>query len=128
NARTLLTNNEFRDNAIQNFILDTEIYEFIAFMPTNISGYPTTFTSNEPITIQVEGDLTIKDVTKTAVFSTTITVNDIMQLSGTATAQILRSDFNLTIPDAPGVANVSNETTLTIVFSATPLPSQKPNN
>ncbi len=128
NARTLLTHNEFRDNAIQNFILDTEIYEFISFMPTQISDLPTTLTPNEPITIQVEGDLTIKDVTQTAVFSTTITASDTAQISGTATAQILRSDFNLIIPDAPGVANVSNEITLNIAFSATPLISQQPNN
>ena len=128
NARTLLTDNEFRNNAIQNFILLTEAYEFITFKPTNISGLPTTLTPNEPITVQIEGDLTIKDITQTAVFSTVITIKDSTQLSGTATAQIQRSDFNLTIPDAPGVANVSETVTLTINFSAAPIPIPASNN
>jgi polyisoprenoid-binding protein YceI len=120
NARTLLTNNEFRDNAIQNFILDTQSHEFIIFTPTNIIGLPTTFIPNEPVALQIEGDLTIKSVTQTAVFTATITPITNAQLTGTASTQLLRSDFNLTIPDAPGVANVSDEVTLTIDFSALP--------
>lgn len=123
NARTLLSDNEFRNNAIQNFILRSDSYEFITFMPTTISGLPTSFTPNEPIQLQIEGDLTIKDVTQTAVFNTTITPTDTRQIAGTATAQILRSDFNLTIPDAPGVANVSDKVSLTINFSAVPISS-----
>ncbi|MCP4417874.1 MAG: YceI family protein [Chloroflexi bacterium] len=120
NARTLQTDNEFRNNSIQSFILSTAVYEFITFAPTKISGLPATFTANEPISLQIEGDLTIKDVTQTAVFSATITPNS-TQLSGSATAQILLANFNLLIPDASGVANVSNEATLTIDFFAKPI-------
>jgi hypothetical protein len=41
------------------------------------------------------------------------------QIAGTATATVKRSDFNLTIPSVPNVANVGEEVTLQIDFVAT---------
>ena len=38
NARTLTTDNDFRNRAIKNRILYTDDYEFIAFTPTEIVG------------------------------------------------------------------------------------------
>ncbi len=118
NARTLLTDNEFRNNAIHNFILDTELYEFITFSPSKISGLPNEFVPDELISVQIEGDLTIRDVTQPVTFTATLTPNGRSQLTGSATAQISRADFDLQIPNAPGVANVSEEVTLTIDFVA----------
>src|SRR3712207_650489 len=40
NARTLTTDNDFRNRAIQNRILETESYEYITFVPTEIVGLP----------------------------------------------------------------------------------------
>ena len=118
NARTLLTDNEFRNNAIHSFILDTEAYELITFTPNRISGLPNEFTPDELVSVQIEGDLTIRDVTQPVTFMATVTPNGRSQLVGSATAKILRSDFELQIPNAPGVANVSQEVTLTIDFTA----------
>jgi hypothetical protein len=39
---------------------------------------------------------------------------------GSAEATVLRSDFQLTIPNAPGVANVSDEVQLSLDFEAAP--------
>lgn len=118
NARTLLTDNEFRNNAIQNFILDTEQFEFITFTPNKISGLPTEFVSDETISIQIEGDLKIREIIQPVTFEGTITPNGRTQLTGSATAEILRADFDLQIPNAPGVANVSEEILLIIEFVA----------
>lgn len=118
NARTLATDNEFRDNAIHNFILDTETYEYITFSPLQIIGLPDTFIANEPVPIQIEGELTVRDRTQPVIFDADVTANGRTQLTGSATAQISRADFNLQIPDAPGVANVSDQISLTIQFSA----------
>ncbi len=118
NARTLLTDNEFRNNAIHNFILDTEAYEFITFTPEKISGLPDNFVPDEPISVQIEGDLTVRNVTQPVTFTATITPNGRTQLTGSASAQILRTDFDLQIPNAPGVANVSEAILLTIDFVA----------
>lgn len=120
NARTLLTDNEFRNNAINNFILETEQYELITFTPRQITGLPTEFTADEPVVFQIEGDLTIRDITQPVIFSATVTANGRSQLTGSAEAQILRSDFGLQIPDAPGVANVSEEVRINFEFSAQP--------
>lgn len=118
NARTLATENEFRDNAIHSFILDTESYEYITFTPSQISGLPDAFVPNEPISVQIEGELAIREVTRPVIFSGTITANGRTQLSGSATVQITRNAFSLQIPDAPGVADVSEEVSLTIHFLA----------
>lgn len=118
NARTLLTENEFRNNAIQNFILQTEAYELITFTPQQISGLPAQFTANEPVALTIQGDLTIRDVTQPVTFAATVTANGRTELTGSATAQIARADFALTIPDAPGVANVSEAVGLRIEFVA----------
>lgn len=118
NARTLLTDNEFRNNAIQNFILQTETYELITFTPQQIAGLPTAFTINEPLNLIIQGDLTIRDITQPVTFATTVTANGRTELTGSATATISRADFGLTIPDAPGVANVSENVGLQIDFVA----------
>lgn len=118
NARTLLTDNEFRNNAIQNFILQTETYELITFTPQQIAGLPTAFTTNEPLNLIIQGDLTIRDITQPVTFAATVTANGRTELTGSATATISRADFGLTIPDAPGVANVSENVGLQIDFVA----------
>ncbi|MAT96272.1 MAG: hypothetical protein CL608_03945 [Anaerolineaceae bacterium] len=118
NARTLLTDNEFRNNAIQNFILGTEQYEFITFTPNKISGLPDEFVPDETISIQIEGDLKIREIMRPVTFVGTIAPNGRTQLTGSATTQIMRENFDLQIPNAPGVANVSENVTLTIDFVA----------
>ncbi|WP_420630875.1 YceI family protein [Candidatus Leptofilum sp.] len=118
NARTLATENEFRDNAIHGFILDTEAHEFITFSPTQIIGLPEQFVTEELVSIVVEGELTIRNITQPVVFEGTVTANGRTQLSGTATSQIDRNAFQLEIPQAPGVANVSEQVSLTIQFFA----------
>ncbi|MCA9970572.1 MAG: YceI family protein, partial [Anaerolineales bacterium] len=40
NARALATDNDFRNRAIQNEILNTGSYEFITFTPTAVNGLP----------------------------------------------------------------------------------------
>ncbi len=122
NARTLLTENEFRNNAIQNFILQTEAYELITFTPQQISGLPAQFTANEPVTLTIQGDLTIRDVTQPVTFAATVTADGRTELTGSAAAQISLADFALTIPDAPGVANVSEVVGLRIDFIARMIP------
>lgn len=120
NARTLLTDNEFRDNAIHSFILDTETYEYITFTPTKLSGLSEAFVPNEPIAIEIEGTLTIREITQPVIFTGIVTGNGRTQLNGSASTQINRSDFQLQIPNAPGVANVSEDISLSINFVALP--------
>jgi len=118
NARTLVTDNNFRNRAIQNEILDTGNYEFITFSPTSIEGLPTSVTVGEPVDFVLAGDLTVRGVTAPAQFSVTATAVTQDQITGTATATITRADYGLKIPSVPNVANVEDEVDLYIDFVA----------
>ena len=118
NARTLVTDNDFRNRAIQNQILNTSAYEFITFTPTAVSGLPSGAAVGEEIRFQIEGDLTIRDVTQPVVFEVTATAVSPTQIAGSATAVIERDLFGLRIPSVPSVANVEEEIELIIDFVA----------
>lgn len=122
NARTLLTDNNFRNNAIRNRILNTDQYEFITFTPTQIIGLPASATIGQEINFQITGDLTIRDMTNPVTFDVTATSVSATQLSGTATATVTRAAYNLVIPTVPNVANVTDEVQLTIDFVAPSIP------
>ena len=63
-------------------------------------------------------DLTISGVTKPVTFATSVKAESATELSGLAKTQVLRSDFNLTIPNVPSVANVTDEVQLELQFAA----------
>ncbi len=120
NARTLATDNEFRNRAIRGEILESSnaAYEFIDFTPTAVSGLPETLTVGEAVSFQVTGDLKIRQITQAVTFDVTATAVSEDRLEGTATTKVTRAQFNLTIPNVPGVTNVSDEVTLEIKFVA----------
>jgi polyisoprenoid-binding protein YceI len=120
NARTLVTNNNLRNRAIQNEILQTGSYEFITFTPTAITGLPERVAIGDTISFQITGDLTIRDINQQITFDTTMTVVSADRLEGLAVTTVLRSDYQLLIPSVPNVANVTDEVQLEIAFVAVP--------
>jgi polyisoprenoid-binding protein YceI len=119
NARTLTTDNDFRNRAIKNQILVTDTFEFITFVPTQITGLPVGVTVNEPYTFQIVGDLTVRDVTREVVFETIVVPVSATSLEGSAGTTILYADYGITIPQARSVTSVSDEVRLEIDFIAT---------
>jgi polyisoprenoid-binding protein YceI len=120
NARTLETDADRRNQAIRNRILFTDDYEFITFTPTGINGLPESTVEGETISFQIEGDLTIRDITQTVVFDVTAVVASGDRLEGSASTTIARADYNLSIPSVPAVADVDEEVRLEIDFVAIP--------
>lgn len=118
NARTLETDEFWRNRAIQNQILLTEAYEFITFTPTRLDGLPDAAIPGEPVTFNIEGDLTIRDVTLPQTFVVTATVTSDTQIVGTASALVARDAYDLVIPGVPNVANVEEMVELYIDFVA----------
>ncbi|MCL4264300.1 MAG: YceI family protein [Anaerolineae bacterium] len=118
NARTFATDNEFRNNAISNQILDTNDYEFITFTPTAVNDLPDSVAVGETVSFEIVGDLTIRDITQEVTFTVTVTAVTEERLEGTASTQVLRGDYNLTIPEVPGVANVTDEVLLELTLVA----------
>lgn len=121
NARTLATDNNMRNGAIRDRILQSnrDEYEFSEFTPTAISGLPETVAIGQPVTFQITGDLKVRDIVKPVTFDVTVTVVSEDRLEGTARTTVQRGDFNLVIPSVPGVANVSEAVQLEIDFVAT---------
>jgi polyisoprenoid-binding protein YceI len=119
NARTLATDSTQRDRAIQNWVLQTETYEYVSFTPTQLAGLPETMQVGEAVTFQIVGDLTIRDVTRQATFEATVTPIASDQLEGTATTTIRYADWGISIPQVPMVASVSDQLGLQLDFVAT---------
>lgn len=117
-ARTLTTDSNQRNRMIQNRILNTGSFEYITFTPTQISGLSGSAKTGQPLQFQITGNLTIQGVTKPVTFNVTAQAVSDSQISGTATATVQRSDFNLQIPNVPQVANVGQQVALQIDFVA----------
>ncbi len=120
-ARSLATDDQMRDRTTRGQILQSaqDKYEFISFKPTAITGLPASVTMGAAFSFQVTGDLTIRDITKPATFEVTVTPDSQTQISGKASATVLRSDFELNIPNLPMIADVDDAVKLDIAFVAT---------
>ncbi len=121
NVRTLATDNTFRNQALRARILESsrDEFEFSDFVPTALEGMPQgPVNVGDTLEFTIIGDLTVRDVTRPVNFAATVTVDSETRISGSATTTILYRDFSITIPNAPGVANISNEVILEIDFVA----------
>jgi polyisoprenoid-binding protein YceI len=120
NARTLITAEEMRNRAIRAEILRSreDEFEFIEFVPTQLNNLPATIVVGETYLIEIVGDLTIVGTTRSVTFAADVTINEPDIISGTASATVLYADWGITIPDAPGVADITDEVTLAIEFVA----------
>ncbi|NWF69001.1 MAG: YceI family protein [Chloroflexi bacterium] len=120
NMATIATDNEFRNRALRGQILQSSRpeFEFAEFAPTALTGLPDTLTIGTPINFQITGNLTVRGVTQEVTFAATVTAASETRLEGSASAQVLYTDFDMTIPNARGVADVTEEVQLEIDFVA----------
>ncbi|MDH3250326.1 MAG: YceI family protein [Acidimicrobiia bacterium] len=118
NARDFETDSALRNRAIRGPILDTDTFEFIAFVPSAVEGLEGSASIGEEFSFAVSGDLTIRDITQPVTFDVTATLTSDGILEGTATTVVERGPFELFIPSVPSVANVSEEVLLALDFVA----------
>ncbi len=125
NVRTLTTDSENRNQSLRSRILQSTNpdYEFSDFTPTSVTGLPDSIAVGQEVKFQITGDLKVRDITQSVTFDVTATLTAEDRLQGTASAHVTRTQYNLTIPNAPGVANVSDDVTLEIDFVATKVQS-----
>jgi len=119
-ARSLATDNRFRNRSISRFILQSnqDQYQYITFTPTSIKGLPASAKAGDSLTFQITGDLKIRDATKPVTFDVTLKADSPTQVSGLAKATVQRSDFGLEIPQVTGVADVTEQVQLELQFLA----------
>ncbi len=121
NARTFATDSDRRDRAIRGPVIlnsASDEFEFVTFTPTSIDGLSGSLEVGGSVEFIVTGDITIKGTTQTVSFDVTATLVDDSTIEGTASTQVLRSDFEIGIPSVPGVANVADEVALSLDFTA----------
>ncbi|MEA1902491.1 MAG: YceI family protein [Actinomycetota bacterium] len=121
NARTFRTDAERRDRAIRGPIIlnsASDEHELITFDITSVDGLPEAAGPGETFSFTLTGDLLIRGETNSVTFDASVVLADESTIEGSATAQVLRSDFGIGIPSVPGVANVPDEVLLTITFVA----------
>lgn len=121
NVRTLRTDEERRDRATRSRILQSAqaAYEFVEFSPTDIGGLPAAIELGVPIALEINGQLTVRDITHPVSFRATVTLVSTQRLEGQAATTVRRSDYDLVIPNVPFIADVSDEVRLEIDFVAT---------
>ncbi len=118
NARDFETDSGLRNRAIRGPILDTEVFEFISFVPSAIDGLQGSASVGDELVFTVSGDLTIRDITQPVTFDVTAVLTSATTIEGTASTVVERGPFELVIPSVPSVANVAEEVPLTLDFVA----------
>jgi len=117
-ANNFVTDSGRRNGAIQRFILQSSSYPVITFTPTAIEGVPASVAAGDTLSLQVTGDLTIRAITRTETFAIEVQVVSESELRISGETQILRDNYELTIPSVSSVANVTNEVQLQFDFIA----------
>jgi polyisoprenoid-binding protein YceI len=95
-----------------------DAFELITFQPTAIEGLSGALVGGQELAFRVIGDLTIKGTTRLTTFDVTVALVGDDRLEGHAQTQILRVDFGIGIPNAPGVADVTEEVLISLEFVA----------
>ncbi|MBX3080477.1 MAG: YceI family protein [Anaerolineae bacterium] len=120
NVRTLTTDNEFRNRALRGQILGATQpeFEFASFTPKQLMGLPEKITFGQAFAFQIIGDLTLRGATHEVTFDASVTPISQTLIKGSAKAEVHYTDFGMSIPEAPGVANVSQTVQLEIDLTA----------
>jgi predicted lipoprotein with Yx(FWY)xxD motif len=108
-----------RDNKIRNDFLESAAFPIATFIPTQIEGLPLSYNEGDQLTLQIIGDLTVKEVTQPVTFEVTGQMKD-GEMSGKATATILMSDFGVGPITILGILETEDEVKITFDFVARP--------
>jgi polyisoprenoid-binding protein YceI len=115
--RTLQSDNQVRDQAIRSNWLESNKYPYAEFTSTNIQGLPPELKEGVTIPFKIDGNMTIRGITKPLTFSASATLNG-DTLTGTGTTLLYMKDFGFAAPDLAGRLTVTDGVTLTIKGTA----------
>ncbi len=115
--RTLTTDSPRRDQAIRREWLESDVYPYAEFVSTGVEGVPASYAEGEQISFKLNGDMTIRDVTKPVTFDVTGTLEG-DTVTGTATTIVFMRDFGFEPPVIAGVLTVEDGVTVNVNFTA----------
>jgi len=113
------SDNSRRDNALRSRFIETNRYPTVTFIASEIIGLPDTYQTGQAVTLQISGDLTIRETTRPIKFDTLVSLED-NTLTGEATTTILMSDFGFGPIDLAGILKTEDEAKVTLSFIARP--------
>jgi polyisoprenoid-binding protein YceI len=111
------SDSERRDQAIRDRWLESARFPVVTFVPTSIEGLPASYTDGETLTIQVTGDMTVRETTRPATFEVTGQIQG-DRMTGTATTGFNMSDFGFPAPDIAGMLKAEDAVKATLNFVA----------
>jgi polyisoprenoid-binding protein YceI len=115
----LQTDSSMRDNYVRRNILQTSQFPQVVFVPTRISGLTFPIPQSGPVTFQLTGNLTIRDVTRPVTWEVTGSITS-GEATGTATTSFTFEDFNLPQPKVPVVLSVVDKINLSLTLDLQP--------
>ena len=118
NLDDLKSDSSYRDRYVKNKTLETNIYKYAKFIPSEAIGANWPLPISETIEFKLIGDMTIKTTTKRLTWIIKCSNNG-SNLIGKATTEFTFGDFNITKPSAMSVVSVEDEIRLEIDFEAT---------
>lgn len=106
-----------RDNAIRSRWLQSSTYPLATFVPTQVRGLRADVRAGETVNLQITGDLTVREVTRPVTFDVQVQLeNDVLQ--GTATTEVLMTDFGFSPPDIAGMLRAEDKVKIDFTFTA----------
>ena len=108
-----------RDNAIRERFLQSALFPLASFEATQIDGLPDSYQQGQEYTLQVHGNLTIREVTKPITVDTRVAINgDTLTASGETS--FLMSDFGFGPISFAGILQSEDEVKIHLELIARP--------
>jgi polyisoprenoid-binding protein YceI len=114
---TLTSDSGMRDRRIRSQWLESNTYPNATFLSTGVDGVPESYSEGQEVTFKLNGNMTIRDVTKPVTFDVTGKLEG-DTVTGTATTFVLMKDFGFDPPSVAGVLTVQDGVTITVNFTA----------
>lgn len=103
----LKTDQDQRDEWLQENAIETDSYPQATFTATSVEGLPANINEGEAINFQLVGDLTVRDVTNSVTFDVTAVLEG-DTLQGTAVLPLMLTDFGIAPPDFANTLTVAD--------------------
>ena len=117
NLTTLKTNQDRRDNWIQDNGPKFGSFPLATFVIADVQGAPSSYSEGEEVSFQLIGEMTVRDVTQTVTFDVTAALNG-DTLTGTALAPLKMTDFEIEPPNFANTLKVADDFFVQVDFTA----------
>lgn len=115
--RTLVSDESRRDNYLRSNTLESDAYPYATFVVASVEGLDGPIEDGETAAVQLQGDLTLRDVTQPVTWEAELT-RDGETLTGTATLTFRIEDYGMEKPIVGPVVSIGDEIVLNIEITA----------